>query len=265
MNAADITFLSLAIGLLLMLVPVFYLWKLKTDLVIATLIGTVRMCVQLFLIGIYLRYLFAWNSPWINFLWVVIMAVVASHTAVVRTKLRQGVLFLPVFIGFMTTAVLVGFFFLGIVLQLPNVFSAQYFVPIIGVLMGNMLSVNVVALSTYYADLKREQQMYYYLLGNGATRFEATVPFLRSAVIKAFSPCIANMAVMGVVALPGTMVGQILGGSMPGVAIKYQMMIVVITMAASMLSLMITVSLSVRKSFDGYGRLKPVFRDEKHK
>ena len=45
------------------------------------------------------------------------------------------------------------------------------------------------------------------------------------------------------------MIGQILGGSSPNVAIKYQMMIMVITFTASMLSLMITISLASRKSF----------------
>ena len=56
------------------------------------------------------------------------------------------------------------------------------------------------------------------------------------------------------------MIGQILGGSMPEVAIKYQLMISVITVVASMLSLVITISLSVRRTFDEFGRLKPIFR-----
>lgn len=77
-------------------------------------------------------------------------------------------------------------------------------------------------LNTYYEGVKREQQTYYYMLGNGATRWEATAPFLRTAIIKAFNPCIANMAVMGLVAMPGTMIGQILGGSNPALAIKYR-------------------------------------------
>lgn len=42
--------------------------------------------------------------------------------------------------------------------------------------MGNMLSSNVIALNTYYSGLKREQQLYRYLLGNGATRQEAQAP-----------------------------------------------------------------------------------------
>ena len=63
------------------------------------------------------------------------------------------------------------------------------------------------------------------------------------------------MAVMGIVALPGTMIGQILGGSAPDVAVKYQMMIVVITMSASMLSLILALWLSSRRAFDSFGRL----------
>jgi hypothetical protein len=161
--------------------------------------------------------------------------------------------------------VLVGLYFLGFVLRLDNIFSAQYFIPIFGIIMGNMLGVNVIGLNTYYAGLKREQQLYYYLLGNGATRSEAIAPFIRQALIKAFSPGIANMAVTGLVALPGTMIGQILGGSSPHVAIKYQIMIVVITVASSMLSLMITIMLASRKSFDSYGRLLQVHKEGKRK
>ena len=47
------------------------------------------------------------------------------------------------------------------------------------------------------------------------------------------------------------------------VAIKYQMMIMVITFAASMLSLMITISLASRRSFDAYGKLLEVTKESK--
>ena len=100
-------------------------------------------------------------------------------------------------------------------------------------------------------------------MGNGATRQEAQAPFIKQAIIKSFSPLIANIAVMGLVALPGTMIGQILGGSSPNVAIKYHMMIMVITFTASMLSLMITISLASRRSFDAYGKLLEVSKEAK--
>ena len=260
MGTIDISYYNLFIGLLLLAIPFFYLWKFRTGLLKPAVTGTLRMIVQLFFIGIYLKYLFLWNNPWINFLWVIIMIFVAGQTALVRTQLKRSILLIPISVGFFCSVVVVGLYFIGIVLQLDNIFSAQYFIPVFGILMGNMLSSNVIALNTYYSGLKREQQLYRYLLGNGATRQEAQAPFIKQAIIKSFSPLIANIAVMG---LPGTMIGQILGGSSPNVAIKYQMMIMVITFTASMLSLMITISLASRRSFDAYGKLLEVTKETK--
>ena len=100
MGTIDISYTSLAIGLLLLLIPLFYLWKFKTGLLWVTVIGIARMIVQLFFIGIYLKYLFLWNNPWINFLWVIIMIFVAAQTALARTQLKRKILFIPISIGF---------------------------------------------------------------------------------------------------------------------------------------------------------------------
>ena len=215
MGTVDLTYTGLAVGMLLMLIPFYFLWRFRTGLLSSALWGTVRMTVQLLLIGVYLRFLFQWDNEWVNVLWMAVMAVLASHTAVSRTALRREVLLLPVFTGFLATVLLVSLYFLAFVVRADDVFAARFFIPVAGV---------------------------------------------RSAVIKSFSPCIANMAVLGIVSFPGTMIGQILGGSMPEVAIKYQLMISVITVVASMLSLVITISLSVRRTFDEFGRLKPIFR-----
>jgi len=172
----DISYYNLFVGLLLLAIPFFYLWKFKTGLLKPAVIGTLRMIIQLFFIGIYLKYLFLWNNPWINFLWVIVMIFVAGQTALVRTGLKRRILLIPITVGFLCSVILVGLYFIGIVLQLDNIFSAQYFIPIFGILMGNMLSSNVIALNTYYSGLKREQQLYRYLLGNGATRQEAQAP-----------------------------------------------------------------------------------------
>lgn len=263
MGTMDIDWINLGVGLLLLGIPMYFLGRYKTGLVRPTLVAAVRMIVQLLLIGVYLRILFEWDNPWINFLWVVAMTAVAAETALTRTRLKRRVLMVPVTLAFLTTVTLVGFYFLGFVLQLDAIFSARYFIPVFGIIMGNMLGVNVMGLNTYYSGLQRERQLYLYLLGNGATRHEATAPFVRQALVKAFSPGIANMAVTGLVALPGTMIGQILGGSSPNVAIKYQIMIIVITTASSMLSLIITLKLAERRSFDAYGRLLNVYQEDK--
>ena len=261
METIDISYVSLLVGLLLLLIPIYYIWRYETKLVKAICVGAVRMVVQMLFIGVYLRYLFEWDNPIVNLLWVCVMVYIAAETALSRTKVRRGVLMMPLIVGFIVASILIGLYFLGVVLGLDNVFDAQYFIPIMGILLGNMLTVNVIAVGTFYSTLQREQNLYYYLLGNGASRSDALQPFVRQAIVKSFSPTIANMAVMGLVSLPGTMIGQILGGSTPDVAIKYQIMIVVITMSASMLSLIMAIGLSSKRAFDGYGRLKNVMKE----
>lgn len=260
MQTTDISNISMLLGLLLMALPIYFFGKYNTGMVKSTIIAVVRMVVQLLLVGLYLKYLFLWDNPLLNIAWVLIMVVVATETSLTRTKLKRSVMMIPLLVGFITASLLVGGYFLGIVLKLDNIFDAQYFIPILGILMGNMLGVNVIGLNTFYYNLMREKSCYYYLIGNGATVDEATAPFVRQALTRAFSPAIANMAVMGLVALPGTMIGQILGGSSPDVAIKYQMMIIVITISASIISLMSTLYLSKRASFDAMGRIIEPFK-----
>ena len=130
------------------------------------------------------------------------------------------------------------------------------FIPISGMILGNMLSANVIALNSFYGSLNRELQLYLYLLGNGASPSEALTPFMREALIKSFNPTIASMAVMGLIALPGTMTGQILGGSSPSVAIKYQIMLMITIFASSLISVLLTLWISRKKTFDKYGMTK---------
>lgn len=265
MGTIDISITSLLLGVILMAIPIYFLWKYYTGIVKSTINAVLRMIVQMFLVGLYLKYLFLWDNPWLNVLWLIIMVFVASETSLKRTNLKRNMLMLPLIIGFFTASILIGIYFLGIILKLDNIFDAQYFIPIFGILMGNMLGVNVIGLNTFYYNLQREKSYYYFLLGNGATIDEAITPFVKRALVHSFSPAIANMAVMGLVALPGTMIGQILGGSTPDVAIKYQMMIIVITNSASMLSLMTTLNLSKRVTFDKMGAIINPFNEKKSK
>lgn len=258
MATIDISYLNLFVGFGLLVIPLLVFWYYRTGLVKSTVISVLRMTVQLLFIGFYLKYLFEWNNPFLNIAWVLVMIVIAGQTALTRTGLPWKVLLLPVSVAFLTSVMLVSGYFLGIVVQLNPIFDARYFIPICGSLLGNMLSSNVIALNTYYSGLQRERQMYYYLLGNGATRHEAQIPFIKAALVKSFNPTIANMAVMGLVALPGTMIGQILGGSSPDVSIKYQIMIMLINFAASNLSVIISINLSARKLFDAYGNVRKI-------
>ena len=60
----------------------------------------------------------------------------------------------------------------------------------------------------------------------GATRWDAAAPVTRDALRSALMPTINSMAATGLVSLPGMMTGQILAGTSPLLAIRYQIVVV---------------------------------------
>ncbi len=249
----DITYTRLLIGYLLLLIPVYYLQYYKTGLVKDTLLAAARMTVQLFLIGFYLEFLFKLNNAWVNLLWVIIMILTAGYTVVKRSKLRIGVMWMPVSIAILISVFICAGFFLAVILELPSAFEARYFIPICGMVLGNILNTNVISLNTFYSGIEREKTLYLFSLANGAHPAEAQRYFMREALIKSLNPAIATMAVMGLISLPGIMTGQILGGSSPSVAIKYQIMIMVVIFSSSLISVLVTLRLSTKRAFDKFG------------
>ena len=69
------------------------------------------------------------------------------------------------------------------------------------------------------------------------------------------------MATVGLVSLPGMMTGQILGGSLPVTAIKYQIAIMTAIFCNNILSVLLALWFSSPVAFDGYAMLKKgIFR-----
>ena len=256
MNTPEISLFSLAAGLLLIIIPLMILEHYKTGLVKDTIVSVIRMVVQLFLVGFYLNYLFEWNNLYVNIGWMLLMVGVCAFNLITRIHLSKRVFFIPVYSAVFFSVMIIGTYFLKGVIGLDNLFESRYFIPICGILLGNILSSNVIGMNAFYSSIKREQHMYHYLLGNGATISEARFPFMTQALIKAFNPAIASMAVMGLIALPGTLVGQIIGGSSPELSIRYQLMIMIINFSASIIAVLISLHFSFKYTFDKYGRLK---------
>jgi putative ABC transport system permease protein len=253
----DITIINLLLGLLLVFIPAIILAHYKTGITKAMFIAVARMVIQLFCVGFYLNYLFEWNSAWINILWLLVMTGVCAIDLLKRVRIISiKTLFFPIFLAILFSLCFVAFYFLQVVLVLDNLFESRYFIPICGILLGNILSSNVIGLNAFYSQIEREQQFYNYLLCNGATISEATRPFIREALIKSFNPMIAGIAVMGLISLPGTLIGQIMGGSEPTLAIRYQIMMMVIVMSSGIISLLLSLHWSIKRTFDEFGKFK---------
>jgi putative ABC transport system permease protein len=255
-DVIDLSLPALVILYALLAVPFFISFYLRLHIIKPALISVFRMTIQLSFVGFYLEYLFRYNNPWVNIAWVLIMMLVANWTVVTRARLKLTRFFLLVFCGLLAgTAFVVGFL-LFLTIRPQPLWDAHYLVPITGMILGNCLRANVISLERFYSSVREREKEYNTYLLLGATLREAANPFVRPAVKAALSPTISTMATIGIVSLPGMMTGQILGGSSPLVAIKYQLAIMVCIFCAISITSIINVFLSMKVAFNEYHTLR---------
>lgn len=255
-NISDISLIELLLSVAILLIPLSFLWLFRVPIITSTLISIVRMAVQLSLVALYLEWVFDLNNAWINTAWVLIMVLVGVITTIRRASLNLKLFLLPLSIAGLTSIIIVDAFFLGLIIQLEYVFDARYFIPITGMILGNALNHNIVGLSTYTKDLTEKRDLYEFLLTNTSNIRIALRPFIREALLKALNPLVASMSVIGLISLPGMMTGQILGGSSPSIAIKYQIMIMLAIFAGCSINLILSIFLSNQFIFDAYGNVR---------
>lgn len=252
----DINLFSLLIAFSIMLIPIAGFLYYRVPLVKDTVIGLIRMSLQLSLVAVYLEYIFKYNSVWLNTLWVVVMILIAVYTSIKRMRLNFRMFIVPFLISGFTSVMIIDAFFLGYIIKLDYIFDARYFIPISGMVLGNAMNHNIVGLTAYFDGLVTNRELYYYLLVNNNNKAAAVAPFIREGLRRGLNPLVATMTVMGLISLPGMMTGQILGGSSPAVAIKYQIMIMLAIFSGVSINLLLSVMFSNRFIFDSYDRLR---------
>ena len=251
MQIINISWLQLAVGFLILIIPAAILWKYKTGLNKKLGLAALRMTLQLLFVGYYLEYLFKYDNPWVNIGWIIIMVAVADFATIDRSELnRKKKPLIPIFAATLLGIIIIDFFFLKFVIRLPKILAAQYTIPITGMVLGNCLRSNVIGINAFYYSINENRERYRFYLASGAERSEATFPFFRDALKKSANPTLATMATIGLVSLPGMMTGQILSGSSPVTAIKYQIMIMLAIFSGTVLSVYLGLKLSNRFIFD---------------
>eukprot|EP01062_Namystynia_karyoxenos_P012490 TRINITY_DN14493_c0_g1_i1.p1 TRINITY_DN14493_c0_g1~~TRINITY_DN14493_c0_g1_i1.p1 ORF type:complete len:395 (+),score=90.72 TRINITY_DN14493_c0_g1_i1:168-1187(+) len=104
--------------------------------------------------------------------------------------------------------------------------SPQYLIPLSGMLLNNALSAVAIAVGRFTADVHADGgDAAEVLLAAGASRWEAMLPMVADSLRMGLSPTLTTMNQIGLVAIPGMMTGQILGGNPPMQAAMYQAMI----------------------------------------
>lgn len=238
----------------ILVLPVLIFRHLRLRLTRDLLVSMARMAVQLALVAVYLEYIFRLDMVLVNAAWVLVMIVVATGSILRQSHLSWRRCLWAVLPAHLLTslAILAGFL---LVFDLATIASARYLVPLMGMVLGNILRSNVVALDRFFSELRASEEVHIQYLTLGASPAEAVRPFLRNALRAAVGPQIGTVATMGIVSLPGMMTGQILGGSSPAVAIVYQIMIMIAIFTAATVSSFLAMHFARKAAFDPFGRL----------
>jgi putative ABC transport system permease protein len=93
-------------------------------------------------------------------------------------------------------------------------------------------------------------------LALGANGQPAIVDMRRDAMRAGLIPMLNAMAAAGIISLPGMMTGQILAGSPPWEAVKYQILIMFLIATGTGFGTLLAVELGSRRLFDDRHRLR---------
>jgi putative ABC transport system permease protein len=240
--------LAFAAGLILVNVAIS-VW-LRLGLAKTLLVASARMVVQLLLVGFILQSVFELETPLPVLGIVLVMSALAGIAAVHRTRRRfAGVYWDSVITVLGAAFVVTGAAVLGI-LDVSPWYQPQYTIPLLGMVLGNILSGVSLALDRFMEGVARDANLIESDLALGATRWEAAHPLLNDALRTGMIPTINSMMVMGVVSLPGMMTGQLLAGAAPADAVRYQIVIMFMIAAATALGTLGVILLAFRRLFN---------------
>jgi putative ABC transport system permease protein len=251
--------LDLALASLLILALAGTSLAMHLEVARQLLIAALRTTVQLLLVGMVLKLLFASvHLGWIALVSLV-MLLVAGHESVARQKRRfrgwwgyamgTGSMFIASF--------LITLLALTVVIRNDPWYAPQYAIPLLGMLLGNTMTGIALGLDRLTQTAWQQRATIEARLALGEDWHQAVAQIRQDAMRSGMIPTINGMAVAGVVSLPGMMTGQILAGTPPVEAVKYQILIMFLVSAGTGFGTVFAVRLGCRRLFDERGRLRP--------
>ncbi len=208
-----------ASGVLVALAVAISLWR-HLDLERPMLWASLRALVQLAVIGVALHLVVEPGRPmaW-SWAWVAVMVVFAAWTVHRRAPEVPAAFALGVVAfgasALVSLSVLFGF----------GIFEAtnRTIVPLAGMVIGNSMAATVLVGRRIVDGLAVRREEVEARLALGMPSQQAAAPYLREAVRTALIPQIETTKAVGIVFLPGAMVGLILAGAEPLGAVKVQL------------------------------------------
>lgn len=258
MNVIALSTLDLSMAAVLVIILALLSVVLRLKLASRIIIAAIRTVVQLMLIGLVLKALFATESLlWVSLL-AVIMLLVAGREVMARQQRRFGGLWgyglgtLSMFISSFTLTI----YALIVVVGTDPWYTPQYAIPLLGMMLGNTMNGVALALDRLSNGAWQQRTIIEGRLMLGQDWHTAISDITRDSVRTGLIPIINAMAAAGIVSLPGMMTGQILSGTEPVEAVKYQILIMFLITAGTGFAAMLATWIGARHLFDERQRLR---------
>ncbi len=197
----------------------FIRWQLNTARAFYSLL---RMLGQLLLVGYFLNYIFTSESEIIILAILMLMVLCSSWIALstISHQYRWWLYRNAVLSIFLGGGILLAIITQG-VLQLDPWYEPRYMIPLGGMVFANSMNNISLAAERFYSEINREVD---YLTARNIAFNTAMIPVINS------------LFAVGLVSIPGMMTGQILSGTSPFIAARYQIMVMSMIFASSGIS-----------------------------
>lgn len=226
------TYATLSLTLIFVLIPLVLSKTLKLGLQKDTTIATIRSIIQLLAVGYVLKFVFDAQS----FIYIVLMISLMILTATLNAR-KKGKAIKGITWKIATALIIVELLTQGILLGFKIVpATAQYIIPISGMLIGNSMVLSILFLNRFTAEVESSRDEIELILSLGGTPKQAVQRQLINAIRASMIPTIESQKTIGLVQLPGMMSGQIIGGADPMEAVQFQLLIIFALLTTAALS-----------------------------
>lgn len=226
------------------------------------IVSSVRMTLQLILVGYLLVYIFDNPNPFVTMGIIALMEVFAIYTVFKKfknqlSKALKQIIATSMLMGTLSCLV----YFLLVVVRISPWYDPQYFIPIAGMIVGNAMTGISLGVKSLVEGMTIQRAAVEEALILGATPRDASKDIINSSFDSAILPTINSMVGMGIVFLPGMMTGQILSGTVPTTAIAYQIAIMLGILGAVSLTVFMMLQRGYKTFFNTESQLQFSFKD----
>ncbi len=217
-----------ASGILVAVALAVSMWR-RLGLERTLLWACLRALVQLLIVGWALRLIVDDDDPLVfSLIWLVFMIAFAGYTTWKRASDVPAVLPLSIAAYAASATVTLGVLF-GFGVYDPE---GRTIVPLAGIVVGNSLSATVLVSRRLFASAEDHRHLIEGRLALGLSAAEAFRPDLSDSLRTALVPQIESTKAVGIIALPGAMVGLILAGVDPTEAVRVQLSVMYLVLGS---------------------------------